>query len=167
VTGGRAGAEPFRVYVVRHARAEARGARWPDDLRRPLTPAGIVAFERLARSPRVRGLGVDCVLTSGLRRASQTARLLVSGLRKTPDLRVTRTLEPGHAPEDVLRALRRQPGRRVAVVGHEPGLSLLLAYLTGRAVRRELRKGAICCVRLPRLEAGVGRIAWAVSPKAG
>lgn len=156
----------MRLYVVRHARAEPRGALWPDDRRRPLTAAGVAAFEALLASARCRRLRLDLVLTSGYRRASGTARLLAHAARPVPPLRVTRTLEPGRAPEDVLRALRRTEVRAAAVVGHEPDLSLLLTHLTGRAPRRPLPKGAICCVRLTRMEARAGRILWTTAPHA-
>ncbi len=155
------------LSVIRHARAEPRGVRWPDDRRRPLTPAGIAAFEALLRTPRLRALAPDLVLTSGLTRAAQTARLLVKGFRHMPELRVTRTLEPGRDPETVLRLLRRRKGpRRIAVVGHEPDLSLLLAWITGRSLRRPLRKGAVCQIRLRAFEAGAGRVVWLVAPRA-
>ncbi len=156
----------MHLYVVRHARAEPRGALWPDDRRRPLTDAGVAAFEALLDSARCRRVRLDLVLTSGYRRASSTARLLVRASRHTTPLRVTRTLEPGRTPEAVMRALRGTPVRAAAVVGHEPDLSMLLTHLTGRAPRRPLPKGAICCVRLTRMEAGAGRILWTTAPHA-
>ena len=158
---------PVRLFLIRHARAEARGSRWQDDRRRPLTPEGIAAFEALLRTPRLRAVAPDLVLTSGLTRAVQTARLLTKSQRRLPELRVTRALEPGRTPDVVLRALRRWQGhRRIAVVGHEPDLSLLLASLTGRSLRRPLRKGAVCQIRLRAFEAGAGRVVWMAVPRA-
>jgi phosphohistidine phosphatase len=131
-----------------------------------LNGEGAAAFENLLRAPRGRRVRPDLVLTSGLRRATQTARLLVRSGRETPPLRVTRTLEPGRGAEGVLRVLRRHAGvRRVAVVGHEPDLSTLLTHLIGSPPRRPLPKGAICCVRLARIGAGAGRVAWTLTPR--
>ena len=154
----------IQLYVVRHARAEPRGPRWPDDRKRPLTEDGMASFEALLRSARLRRLRLDLVLTSGLLRAAHTARLLRRALDAPPLLRTSRTLEPGRAPEAVLRTLRRCGVPRVAVVGHEPHLSAVLTVLTGRVPRRPMRKGAVCLVRMARLEAGQGRIAWTADP---
>lgn len=154
---------PVRLYLVRHARAERRGPRWPDDRRRPLTGAGIAAFDALLRSARMRAVRLDLVLTSGFRRASGTARLLVRASRHAAPVRVTRVLEPGRDPAGVLRALKRIPGGRVALVGHEPDLSMLLTLLTGKTAP-PLRKGAICCVYMARIEARAGRVVWMAAP---
>lgn len=158
------GSRVLHVYLVRHARAEARGLRWPDDRRRPLSPAGIAAFSALLRTPRVRRSGVTLVLTSGLSRATGTARLLARAVTPEADVRVCRALEPGGDPAHVVRALRRHRATRIAIVGHEPDLSALAAFLTGHPVTHPFPKGAMCRMRLRCAEAGAARIMWMATP---
>src|SRR5262249_8330961 len=64
-----------RVYLVRHAIAEERGPKWPDDTLRPLTErgkrrfaTGAAGFASLEEAP-------DRILTSPLVRAKQTAEI--------------------------------------------------------------------------------------------
>ncbi len=154
------------LYLVRHAQADARGPRWPDDARRPLTARGRQRFTALLRDPAVRRASFDVVLTSPLVRAAQTAAMLAEARRVPPPTQVCRALEPGGRPEKVARALARgRNWRAVALVGHEPGLSELVAYLTGQPAPIPFRKGGVwrLRVRMPGL-AGSGRLVWARWP---
>lgn len=104
------------------------------------------------------------VLTSSLRRAASTARLLAGAASPPAQVRVCRALEPGGAPERVLQALRRQGATRIALVGHEPDLSALAGLLTGRAATTAFRKGEVRRLRLRRVEAGAARVVWTETP---
>lgn len=143
------------LLVVRHAIAEPRsgaGRAAVADAERPLTAEGRRRFEKGAR-----GLGrlverLDVVATSPLRRAIETGDLLSAAYGGVPTERVE-ALEPGAAAEALLAWLRRQPrGACVAVVGHEPGLSRLVALLlSGKASAFvELRKGGACLLAVPK-----------------
>lgn len=159
MTGGRV----LSLYLVRHAQADARGPRWPDDARRPLTVRGRRRFAALLLDPAVRRASVDVVLTSPLVRAVQTAEMLAEARRSPPPLRVCRALEPGGRPEAVGRALARgSKWSAVALVGHEPGLSRLVAYLTGQPAPIPFRKGAVWRLRVQTpVVPGGGRLVWA------
>lgn len=154
------------LYLVRHAHAEPRGPRWPDDARRPLTGRGRLRFASLLLDPAVRRAPLDVVLTSPLVRAVQTAEMLVAARRSRPPVRVCRALESGGRPEAVARALARGANwSAVALVGHEPDLSRLAAYLTGQPAPIALRKGGVwrLRVRVP-VTIGSGRLVWARWP---
>ncbi|MEQ1896643.1 MAG: histidine phosphatase family protein [Vicinamibacterales bacterium] len=154
------------LYLVRHAHAEPRGPRWPDDAVRPLTASGRRRFSTLLLKPAVRRAGIELVLTSGLDRATETAAMLAASCRTRPPVRLCRALEPGHDPDDVVRALRRRPGAgRLALVGHEPDLSRLFTHLTGQGPPVAFRKGGVwrLRVRTPVI-AGSGRLVWARWP---
>jgi len=103
----------MRLVLVRHAEA-APGE--PDDERR-LTHEGReqsrALGERLARE----GVRPDALLTSPLRRAQETARLLGDALGIAPE--AAPELAPG-ATVDGLRAAIAGRGETVVVVGHQP-----------------------------------------------
>jgi phosphohistidine phosphatase len=64
--------------------------------------------------------------------------------------------------------LRRQPGdATVAIVGHEPTLSQLLARLlgSGRAERFAFKKGGAALVELPTEGRSAGRLIWFLRPR--
>jgi phosphohistidine phosphatase len=155
-------------YLVRHAIAEPRGSRWPDDTRRPLSRGGVRRFTEVARG--LRALGVECerVLTSPLVRATQTARLLSKGLGGRPRMSVTAALAPGVAAARVVAECSRLAGaRRVALVGHEPDLGVLAAFLVGARAPFPLKKGGICRIDVPahRVGPGTGTLVWFAPPR--
>lgn len=155
------------LYLVRHAVAATRGPRWPDDTQRPLTREGQRRFARGVQGLRALGVRVDAVYTSPLVRARQTADLLVAGLAGDPVVREVSVLAPGHAPSAVMRSLGRLTfPPRLALVGHEPELGILLAWLLGSDRPVPFRKGGVSRVDLRgnRVKGG-GRLVWFLSPR--
>jgi len=123
----------MRLLVVRHgkAREEAPSGRDED---RELTRKGQEALEEEVRGLLALGLGVERLLHSPWRRAAQTAELLVPllGGKGAPEICAPLAEPPG---EPLLAALR---GPDAAVVGHEPWLSQLVAWLLAGDPRAEL-----------------------------
>lgn len=117
------------LFLVRHARATERSPERPD-ASRPLTPAGRRRFAAEVRGARRLGWRFDRLYHSPLLRAVQTAELL-HPLLSGP----TRVL-PGlaAAPDEAL--LADLDGERVALVGHQPHLGALLAWLTTGEIAR-------------------------------
>jgi len=155
------------LYLVRHAIAAERGPEWPDDDLRPLTDRGIAKFEQAVAGFANLKIVVDEVLTSPLVRARQTADLLASALADSPPVQVLDTLAPGHVPARVIEVVARiARGRRIALVGHEPGLGELAAFLIGARRAIAFKKGGIARIDL---ESGVdrssGTLVWLLTPK--
>ncbi len=135
----------MRLWIVRHAPAEDPTAEG-HDAARALTPKGRERFEQAVRGLRVLDARFDLILHSPLLRAVQTAELLAplsqGRLQVAPEL----ALEPS---EDLLALCE---GRSVALVGHEPHVSTLVAWLicgweslgpTGAVL---FKKGAVACL---------------------
>ena len=128
------------LLLLRHGIAEERDPVPGDqadqaDRRRSLTPEGAERTAQLIRRLGELDLGCDVVLSSPLRRARQTAELAVAG-GLAPDLELAAALAPLADPlpllERWLGPLSPRPGwRRLALVGHEPDLSTLVALLIG------------------------------------
>ena len=151
----------MKLLLVRHASAVPRGAAGVSDDERPLTPSGKIKF-RLAASGLTRIVRrPDVLLTSPLVRARATAEIAARAFKH-----VEPRLEPALADESVegvLLALKMQPrGATVALIGHEPGLSALLARVLGASQGQPLAfdKGGAALVDLPDGPMAAGRLIW-------
>jgi phosphohistidine phosphatase len=122
----------MRLVIVRHGKAERESSTGRDD-ERLLTRKGERQSEFLGRSFADDGAPPDLILSSGVLRAIQTARII---RRSIPDasIRVEAPLESGEpvsaAVELIMRARARlltRPG--LMVVGHNPQLEGLLGLL--------------------------------------
>jgi phosphohistidine phosphatase len=133
------------LYLVRHAIAEERGPKWPDDAERPLTADGAARMRRAVKGLESLAEPIALVLTSPLVRALQTAEILSRGLGTKPDVIVAPELAPGSSPARVVAALAasRKP-TSLALVGHEPDLGALAAWLIGARAPVEFKKGGAC-----------------------
>jgi phosphohistidine phosphatase len=155
------------LYLVRHAVAAERGRDWPDDDLRPLTTEGIARFREVVAGLKVLEIELDVILTSPLIRAKQTATLLAEALNPKPRLKELVALAPGNEPGDTMGALTKATrARRLALVGHEPDLGMLAAYLLGTRRPVPFKKGGVCRIDAARPnEAGAGTLIWFATPK--
>jgi phosphohistidine phosphatase len=157
------------LYVVRHAIAEDAPAGG-DDAARRLTAGGRRKMQGVVHGLRAIGVEPDVILTSPLVRAVETARIVVAGLRCTPEPRELDALASDVAPADTLKALRPfGRSQHVMIVGHEPNLSSVLALLlTGPAegVAIEIKKGGCAAVELSGFEPRTGAtLHWLLPPR--
>lgn len=137
----------MQLYLIRHA-AAADPHVDGSDAARPLTPRGRSSFRRAVDGLRALDVRFDLVLHSPLLRAVQTADLCAPLL--AGETRVSTALaEP---PGEALLALLDPALDSIALVGHEPYLSQLCAWLVtgwqvhdspGRPGAFEMKKGAV------------------------
>lgn len=162
-----AGTSLATLYLVRHAIAAERGAAWPDDTKRPLTRRGIDRMRRAVDGLQAIGVAPGVVATSPLLRAEHTARLLVDGLGGQPRLVVMTALAPGHPPEAVADAVAALPAASsVALVGHEPDLGLLAAWLLGTREAPVFKKSGVCALDVRGgLRKGGASLEWMATPR--
>jgi phosphohistidine phosphatase len=157
---------PHELYLVRHAIAADRGEEWPDDDKRPLTVRGVSRFKDGVAGLRKIGVEVDEIFTSPLVRAKHTADLLADGLPGKPPVKTLDGLAPGHTPTSVMAQLARAARRRrIAIVGHEPGLGELAAHLIGAGRALPFKKGGVCRIDVESLTSRrPGALSWFVTP---
>jgi phosphohistidine phosphatase len=158
---------PCELYIVRHAIAAERGDDWPDDSKRPLTERGISRFKEGVGGLKGLDAIIDEIFTSPLVRARQTADLLAAGVDGQPTVKVLDALAPGHPPATVMAQLTKAARRRrLALVGHEPDLGELAAYLIGARRPLPFKKGGMCRVDVAGLSSkAAGTLVWFVTPK--
>ena len=157
----------MELYLVRHGIAAERGKEWPDDSKRPLTPKGIARMGKVAAGLKALDVGLDLILTSPLVRARQTADLLHQGLGGATPLEETTLLAPGGKPADLVQHLRScKKADRIALVGHEPDLGQLAAFLIGARAPLVFRKGGICRIDFDKFPpVPPGHLVWFALPK--
>jgi phosphohistidine phosphatase len=162
----------MRLLVIRHGPAGDRD-RWAEetgrpDEERPLTDRGARRTLRAARGLATLVGELDALATSPLVRAVETAGL-VGRAFGGPDPAPLDALRPEARPEALLPWLRdRDPGSVVAVVGHDPHLPFLVAWLlTGREdAFVELRKGGAALLEFDDPPAGGnGLLRWLLTPR--
>jgi phosphohistidine phosphatase len=158
------------LLIVRHAIAHERNSvRFPDDDERPLTRAGKERFSRVARALSVWFAPPDELLSSSLLRAKQTARILTREAR-FPKAVMLSELRPETATAQLIASLTQRRAKRVAIVGHEPSLSLLVAELLNAnrfALRVPLKKGGIALIAFRgQLKPGAGTLIAFIPPRA-
>ncbi len=121
---------PMQLFIIRHGVAEDAGPG-QDDATRALTEAGKAKARRAVRGLRSLDLQFERVLTSPWRRAAQTAKLL-EPLSSGPPIATELLTQP---PRTELLALIAERNETTAVVGHEPWLGELAAWLAFGDVR--------------------------------
>jgi phosphohistidine phosphatase len=157
----------MEIFLVRHGVAVDRESDMPDAFR-PLTSKGRRRFRKTARSFARLGCKLDLILTSPLVRAVQTAEIL-AGEAKYGEVAILEELDPKYSVADLLKAVtkRANGARSVALVGHEPQLSSVLAVLAAvDAETLDVKKGAI--VRLDArnpAQRGSGGAFWSLKPR--
>jgi phosphohistidine phosphatase len=114
----------MQLFVIRHAVAEdAEPGR--EDAGRALTGAGKAKLRQAVRGLRALDVRFERILTSPWQRAAQTAELLAPIATGAPI--ATDLLAQPPRPE--LLALLAERNETIAVVGHEPWLGELAAWL--------------------------------------
>ncbi len=159
----------MKVLLIRHARAQERtapGALARRDHARRLTEAGRKDMRRAAKGLRKIAPDLDILASSPLVRARETAEI-VERVFGGPEITELAALAPGAVAEELLNWLRDQRAGTVALVGHEPNLSRMAAYLLTGEARGflELKKGAACMLEFESAPAaGAGTLSWSLAP---
>lgn len=151
----------MNLLLMRHGEAvddsdgQGDGARWLTAKGRRVTRE-VAAHVAKHHAPAV-------VVTSPLVRATQTAEILVAAAGLEGGVTVDGHLASGDVAA-ILRGLQRRRGEGVvAVVGHEPTLSILVQRLLEDHRWPGFEKSGVCALRWP--AEGRAHFQWALQPK--
>ena len=151
------------LYLLRHADADTPA---PSDEARALSEKGRAQAEKVARFCEAHEMHLSLVLTSPVRRAHDTAQIVVAKMRA--ELLIAPWLACGMHPQAALEELRayRSQGS-VMLIGHEPDFSQLAAHLIGLATNTSLqvRKASLTLIDLDFFRAGAGRLHFSLPCK--
>jgi phosphohistidine phosphatase len=156
----------MRLLIIRHAVAVPRGTPGMPDDDRPLTARGRKRFRRAARGLAAVVGRPDVILTSPLPRARKTAEIAAKAWGKLKPVD-TPALAGGTFEELAVALARYGEKDTVAVVGHEPDVSELLARLlaTPQVDRLTFRKGGAALVEVNGPLQEGGTLLWYVPPR--
>ena len=150
----------MNLFLLRHADANTQAAT--DDARQ-LSEKGIAQAEKVARFCEAHEVAPEIILTSPVRRAHETAKIVAAHLRA--ELLLAPWLACGMPPARALDELRGHARfERVMLVGHEPDFSLLAAHLLGLPGESPVvvRKASLTHLELSTLRAGAARLEFLV-----
>lgn len=146
----------MRIFLIRHAHAVDEGPRLGDE-HRYLTAKGRKLARAIGRRLKEEGVELDVVLASPLVRAVQTAELFAGALDYVGTVEASPALAPGVPPRVAAEELVARAAQSLAVVGHEPGISAIGAFLVGRPSFPPFKKAQVCLL-------DNGRPAWTLDP---
>jgi phosphohistidine phosphatase len=117
----------MRLYLVRHTTASPG----EDDAARPLSKEGRKEARSLAEFfLKNRAFSPDRLWISPLLRAKETAKILSEGLQPAPQEFEVEGLRPDADPKAIVTKIALlPPGSSLALVGHNPHLSILATLL--------------------------------------
>ena len=153
------------VYFLRHASAGQSKNDPAKDDKRALDDEGIEQCGYMGRALAALNVRVDVMISSPLKRATQTASLVGNEMDHEGKLVMDRALLPGAAFQAFRDLLNRHAKQEaIMVVGHNPSMSEFLGKLIGDGAEAgvEMKKGAVAKVEVDRKMASLH---WCLTPK--
>lgn len=154
------------VYFLRHANAGVHLATPKKDEKRGLDQEGIEQCGYVGRALAALDAQVDTIISSPLKRSTQTASLVGNELGYEGKLQIDNALRPEATLADFRKLLAKNSRHEaIMVVGHNPNLSQFLGAVicdSGCEASMELKKGAVAKVEMRRSS---GTLQWCMTPK--
>src|SRR6201997_803937 len=154
------------VYFLRHADAGTRLTNPKKDDKRGLDKEGIEQCGYVGRALAALDVQVETIVTSPLKRSTQTASLVGNEMGHEGKLHIDPALRPQATFAEFRKLLDKYARQEaIMVVGHNPNLSEFLGRVispAGCEAAVELRKGAVAKVELRR---SAGWLSWCLTPK--
>jgi phosphohistidine phosphatase len=154
------------LYFLRHASAGEHLANPKKDEKRALDKEGIEQCGYIGRALAALEVQVDTIVSSPLKRCTQTASLVGNELGYEGKLQIDTGLRPEALLADFRKLLERYSSQdAVMVVGHNPNLSQFLGSVisdSGCEASLDLKKGAVAKVEMRRT---AGTLQWCVTPR--
>jgi phosphohistidine phosphatase len=158
------------IFVLRHGEAGTHASLPSKDSERPLTESGRNEVEKVAESLRGLRVEFDRIATSPLKRAKDTAEIVVKAYNtNSPKLEIWEELRPeGSKGELIQRLSKLKQDSDIMLVGHEPYLSTLIGeIISGSAMCRiVLKKSGVAKVQIHSFAPKVnGELRWLLTPR--
>lgn len=138
----------MNLYIIRHAIAvDEATAEYELDSERPLTDKGRRKMRQIAKGLCDIGVEFDLILSSPYVRARETAEILADVFKTKKRIMISSNLVPMANPEHLIAEINENyVVDSIAVVGHEPYLSDLVALLIAEngKINFTLKKGGVC-----------------------
>jgi phosphohistidine phosphatase len=154
------------LYFLRHASAGERLSNSKKDEKRGLDKDGIEQSGFVGRALASLGVQVDVIISSPLKRSTQTAALVGNEMGHEGKLVLEAALRPEASFADFQKMLQKYARQdSVLLVGHNPNLREFLGRVisdSGCEATIELKKGAVAKVEMRRSS---GSLSWCITPR--
>ncbi|MBO0910730.1 MAG: histidine phosphatase family protein [Acidobacteria bacterium] len=154
------------IYLVRHASAGEPSNNPKKDEKRPLDGEGIDQCGFVGRALAALNAQPDIILSSPLKRATQTASLIGNELGYEGKLQLESALRPDALFAEFRRVLEKYSKyEAIMAVGHNPSITEFLARIiakSGSEALVDFKKGAVARVETVRRAAVLN---WFFTPK--
>jgi phosphohistidine phosphatase len=154
------------LYFLRHASAGQSLLSAKKDEKRGLDKDGIEQCGYIGRALVALGVQVEIILSSPLKRASQTAALVGNEMGHEGKLVMENALRPQATFPEFQKMLEKYARQdSILLVGHNPNLREFLGRVisdSGCEAIVELKKGAIAKVETRR---NAGSLSWCITPR--
>lgn len=154
------------LYFLRHASAGEHFVSPKKDEKRALDKEGIEQCGFIGRALTALDTQVDVIVSSPLKRCTQTASLVGNEIGYEGKLQIEAGLRPQAGLADFRKVLDKYSKlEAIMVVGHNPNLSQFLGSViseSGCEASLELKKGGVAKVEMRR---SAGTLQWCVTPK--
>ena len=154
------------LYFLRHASAGQRLSNPKKDEKRGLDKDGIEQCGYIGRALAALGVQVEIIVSSPLKRSTQTAALVGNEMGHEGKLVLEAALRPGATFSDFQKMLEKYSRQdTVMVVGHNPNLEEFLGRVIsegGCEATVELKKCAVAKVEMRRSS---GSLSWCLTPR--
>jgi len=154
------------LYFLRHASAGTPLADSKKDEKRALDKEGVEQCGYVGRALAALDVQVDVLISSPLKRATQTASLVGNEMGHEGKLQIEAALRPGATFADFRHMLDKYARHEsVMVVGHNPNLSEFVGSIISESRSEaaiDLKKGAVAKVDVTRNSAA---LQWCLTPK--
>lgn len=157
----------MQIYLLRHGIADDPVAGQAD-AERALTDEGRERLKKVLALGRRARMKPSLILSSPYKRAMQTAQIAAKELGYAEAIDTSRTLVPSGRPEEIWGEIRLQhDAKQLLLVGHEPCLSRLGAYLLGALeLQIDMKKAGLLRIDVHGLGAQPrGVLKWLAAPK--
>ncbi len=154
------------LYFLRHASAGQSLISAKKDEKRGLDKDGIEQCGYIGRALTALGVQVEIIVSSPLKRASQTAALVGNEMGHEGKLVMENALRPEAGFADFQKMLEKYVRQdSMLLVGHNPNLREFLGRIIsdgGSEAVVELKKGAVAKVEMRR---NAGSLSWCITPR--
>jgi phosphohistidine phosphatase len=154
------------LYFLRHASAGQQLSSVKKDEKRGLDRDGIEQCGYIGRALSALGVQVEVILSSPLKRSTQTAALVGNEMGHEGKLVLENALRPEATFSDFQKLLQKYARQdSILLVGHNPNLREFLGrVISDRACEAmvELKKGAVAKVEMRRSS---GSLSWCITPR--
>jgi phosphohistidine phosphatase len=159
----------MEIFILRHGDANSDSKKIINDSKRSLTDTGIKEIENVSRFFEELDIEIAQIFTSPLRRAKQTAQIILNSQKKAKLVELA-DLKPEGTPDEVCKKIIEQNDPVILIVGHNPLLIDIINYITSQHKQLtsnfSLKTGGLAKIKTtssePKLQ---GQLEWLLSPK--